>query len=306
MITVKNITKNFGDIKALDDVTLEITEGAVFGLIGTNGAGKSTLLRILSGVLKQDKGEVSLDGEGVYENPPVKSKFFFIPDDAYFFKNSTPNSAAAYYTDVYKDFDRKKFGELMSSFDLDPKRKISTFSKGMKKQVSIISAICSNTKYIYCDETFDGLDPVMRQAVKRLFADEMESRSLTPIIASHNLRELEDICENIGFLHKGGVLLSQNLTDLKLGICKIQLVPKPDTDVSAAFSGFKIYKQEARGNLHTLTLKSSIEEAEEVIKAIAPVYYEVLPLTLEEIFISEAETIGYSVKQLMLGEQKNK
>lgn len=161
-------------------------------------------------------------------------------------------------------------------------------------------AVCAYTKYIYCDETFDGLDPVMRQAVKSLFAEEMDNRGLTPIIASHNLRELEDICENIGYLHKGGVLLSQNLNDLKLGICKIQLVPKPGTDVLAAFNSFKIYKHETRGALYTLTLKGSIADAEEVIKAIAPVYYEVLPLSLEEIFISEAETIGYSVKQLML------
>ncbi len=302
MIKVKNVTKNFGDIKALNDVSLEIGEASVFGLIGTNGAGKSTLLRVLAGVLKQDEGEVSLDGEGIYEKPEVKEKFFFIPDEAYFFKNSTPKSAAAYYGDVYKNFDRKKFGELMASFDLNPKRKISTFSKGMKKQLSIILAICANTKYIYCDETFDGLDPVMRQAVKSLFAEEMDSRGLTPIIASHNLRELEDICENIGYLHKGGVLLSQNLNDLKLGICKIQLVPKPGTDISAVFSSFKIYKRESRGTLCTLTLKSTREEAEEILKAISPIYYEVLPLSLEEIFISEAETIGYSVKQLMLQE----
>ncbi|MCD8091079.1 MAG: ABC transporter ATP-binding protein, partial [Clostridiales bacterium] len=247
-----------------------------------------------------DEGKIRLDGEGVYENPRVKEKFFFIPDEAYFFKNSTPGSLAAYYGDVYKDFDKNKFKELMSSFGLDPKRKIATFSKGMKKQVSVILAICSNTKYIYCDETFDGLDPVMRQAVKSLFAEEMEERGLTPVIASHNLRELEDICENIGYLHKGGVLLSQNLNELKLGICKIQLVPKQGTDVSAAFSALKIYKQELRGALRTLTLKGSIEEAEKAAKAISPVYYEILPLSLEEIFISEAESIGYSVKQLML------
>lgn len=300
MINIKNVTKNFDDIKALNNVTLDITEGSVFGLIGTNGAGKSTLLRILSGVLKQDTGEVFIDGQPVFEKPSTKEDFFFIPDEAYFFKSSTPGTIANYYAGVYPSFDKVRFQTLMSNFSLDIKRRISTFSKGMKKQLSVIIAICSGTKYIYCDETFDGLDPVMRQAVKSLFADEMEYRGLTPIIASHNLRELEDICENIGYLHKGGVLLSQNINDLKLGICKIQLVPKEGTDVLKIFSAFKIYKQETRGNLHTLTLKGTIKDVEAAAKAASPIFSEILPLTLEEIFISEAESIGYSIKQLAL------
>ncbi|MCD8238622.1 MAG: ABC transporter ATP-binding protein [Clostridiales bacterium] len=300
MIKITNVTKSFDDIKALNNVTLDVAEGSVFGLIGTNGAGKSTLLRILSGVLKQDEGEVLIDGSSVFEAPDVKLNFFFIPDEAYFFKSSTPKTIAGYYSAVYPGFDMTRFKSLMTNFSLDTKRRISTFSKGMKKQLSVITAICANTKYIYCDETFDGLDPVMRQAVKSLFAEEMEQRGLTPIIASHNLRELEDICENIGYLHKGGVLLSQNVNDLKLGICKIQLVPKEGTNPNEIFKAFKTYKHETRGNLHTLTLKGNIEEVEAAAKAASPVFSEILPLTLEEIFISEAESIGYSIKQLTL------
>lgn len=299
MIKLKNISKSFEDVKALDNVTLDIEEASVFGLIGTNGAGKSTLLRIMSGILKPESGCAEIDGKNVFENPEIKSEFFFIPDEAYFFKNSTPKTIADYYASVYKNFDMKKFEEMLSVFSLGMKRKISTFSKGMKKQLSVILSICSNTKYIYCDETFDGLDPVMRQAVKSLFASEMDLRGLTPIIASHNLRELEDICENIGYLHKGGVLLSRNLADLKLNICKIQIVPSEGRDVSAAFSSFRAYKHETRGLLHTLTLQASIEEVEAAAKASSPIFYEILPLSLEEIFISEAETAGYSISKLV-------
>lgn len=299
MIRLNNISKSFGDIKALNDVSLNIEEASVFGLIGTNGAGKSTLLRVLAGILRQDEGSVEIDGQPVFENPAIKSEFFFIPDEAYFFRNATPYSMARYYGEVYKSFDMKKFEELLARFSLDGRRKITTFSKGMKKQLSALIGICANTKYIYCDETFDGLDPVMRQAVKSIFASEMEERGLTPIIASHNLRELEDICENIGYLHHGGVLLSSNLNDLKLNICKIQLVPGKNEDVAAAFSTFKTYKHETRGLLHTLTLKGSIEEVEAAAKAFSPLFYEVLPLSLEEIFISEAETAGYSISQLV-------
>ncbi len=300
MIKLRNISKSFGEVKALSDVTLDIEDATVFGLIGTNGAGKSTLIRILAGIYKQDRGEAQIDGETIFEKPEVKSKFFLIPDEAYFFKNATPVSVGSYYRTIYKNFDMERYISLLNRFSLEPKRKITTFSKGMKKQVSVIAAICSNVKYIYCDETFDGLDPVMRQAVKSLFADEMETRGLTPIMASHNLRELEDICDNIGYLHKGGVLLSSSLNDLKLGICKIQIVPKEGCDILSVFSGYKIYKREKRGTLVTLTIKGSQSEVEEIASSVSPVFYEVLPLSLEEIFITEAESNGYSIDKLIL------
>ncbi len=300
MIKLSNISKSFGDVKALNNVSLDIEDSTVFGLIGTNGAGKSTLIRILAGIYKQDEGEAQIDGETIYERPEVKSKFFLIPDEAYFFKNATPASIGDYYKTIYKNFDKERYTELLGRFSLEPKRKITTFSKGMKKQVSVIAAICSNVKYIYCDETFDGLDPVMRQAVKSLFAEEMDVRGLTPIMASHNLRELEDICDNIGYLHKGGVLLSSSLNDLKLGICKIQIVPREGCDIESAFSGYKIYKHEKRGTLSTLTVKGNQKDVEDIASALSPVFYEILPLSLEEIFITEAESNGYSIDKLIL------
>ena len=231
MIETSGLTKRFDDITAVDHIDAKIKEGSVFGLIGTNGAGKSTFLRMVSGILKPDEGTVLIDGENVYENPKVKSKFFYISDDQYFFANGTPVELMKFYKTIYPAFDEPRFFHLLESFDLGKKRKISTFSKGMKKQLSIIYGICAGTDYIFCDETFDGLDPVMRQAVKSLFANDMAERNLTPIIASHNLRELEDICDHVGLLHKGGILLSKDLDDMKLNIHKIQCVLKPGVKV---------------------------------------------------------------------------
>lgn len=198
MIETKNLTKRFGDIVAVDHIDAVIKDGSVFGLIGTNGAGKSTFLRMLSGILRPDEGTVSIDGKEVYEDVQVKARFFYISDDQYFFNNATPKEMMGFYSAVYQGFDKSRFHHLMSSFDLDENRKINTFSKGMKKQVSVICGVCAGTDYLFCDETFDGLDPVMRQTVKSIFVGDMEERNLTPIIASHNLRELEDICDHVG------------------------------------------------------------------------------------------------------------
>ena len=207
MLKAVNLTKKFDDLVAVDHINAEIKSGSVFGLIGTNGAGKSTFLRLAAGILKADEGHVTIDGEEVFENIKAKKKFFYIPDDAHFFSNASPLDMMEYYSVVYERFDKARFHKLMGNFGLDEKRKIHTFSKGMKKQVSVILGICSNTDYLFCDETFDGLDPVMRQAVKSIFAAEIEDRNMTPVIASHNLRELEDICDHVGLLHKGGILL---------------------------------------------------------------------------------------------------
>ncbi|MDE6357940.1 MAG: ABC transporter ATP-binding protein, partial [Eubacteriales bacterium] len=226
MIEAIGVTKKFQNIVAVDNVNATIKDKNVFGLIGTNGAGKSTFLRMACGILKPDSGSVQIDGEEVFENINAKSKFFYISDEQFFFSNSTPLEMKNYYKAMYKNFDEKRFNHLMQSFNLNQNRKIKTFSKGMKKQVSVICGICSGTKYLFCDETFDGLDPVIRQAVKSLFAEDIEERGLTPVIASHNLRELEDICDNIGLLHKGGMLISKDLCDLKLDIHKVQIIFK--------------------------------------------------------------------------------
>ena len=208
MIETTGLAKSFGEILAVNHITTKIRDGAVFGLVGTNGAGKSTFLRLLSGVLRPDEGTVFVDGEPVYERPQTKSRMFYISDEQYFLPGATPLETASHYRLFYPDFQMERCRKLFEIFGLDERRKIATFSKGMKKQVSIICGICSGASYLLCDEAFDGLDPVMRQATKSLFAGEMEERSFTPVIASHNLRELEDICEDVGLLHAGGILLS--------------------------------------------------------------------------------------------------
>lgn len=298
MIIAKNITKNFGSIRAIDNISAEIKKGSIFGLIGTNGAGKSTFLRMLSGIYRPDCGSISIDGEEVFENINIKKRLFYISDDQYFLANATPTAMAKYYASVYENFDMERFEQLLSAFNLDGKRKINTFSKGMKKQVSIICGLAAKTDYIFCDETFDGLDPVMRQAVKSLLAADVADRNLTPIIASHNLRELEDICDHIGLLHKGGILFNRDLDDMKTNIHKVQCVLSPDSDITAP--GLDVVKTDKRGSLSIIIARGDKNEIMNKINSLNPVFAEVLPLTLEEIFISETEVVGYDIKKLFI------
>ena len=300
MIEVKNITKSFDSIKALDNVSATIAEGQVFGLIGTNGAGKSTFLRTICGVLKPDTGSILIDGSDVYENDAVKQNVFYISDEQHFFTGSTPEEMRDFYATVYEKYDTAKFDDLIKKFGLEPERKINTFSKGMKKQLSVILGICANTKYLLCDETFDGLDPVMRQAVKSLFAAEMEDKGMIPIIASHNLRELEDICDHVGLLHKGGILFSKDLEELKCNIHKMQCVFSSEDSAEAFIEKMKPVKTDKRGSLYTLTINGTEEDIQKELSAADTVFAEVLPLSLEEIFISETEVKGYDVRSLIM------
>lgn len=298
MIEAIGLTKRFDDIIAVDHIDAQIKEGSVFGLIGTNGAGKSTFLRMAAGILKPDEGKILIDGEEVFENAAIKSRFFYISDDQFFLNNATPKDMMQYYRVLYPAFDETRFYSLLKGFDLKPDRKIHTFSKGMKKQLSVLLGICAGTSYIFCDETFDGLDPVMRQTVKSLFANDMAERNLTPIIASHNLRELEDICDHVGLLHKGGILLSRELDDMKLNIHKVQCVLKPG-DEPEQLHGLDIIGMERRGSLLTLTIRGKKEEIGTILQTYHPVFFEMIPLSLEEIFISETEVAGYDVKKLI-------
>ncbi|MDE6620374.1 MAG: ABC transporter ATP-binding protein [Lachnospiraceae bacterium] len=299
MITATNIKKHFGEIAAVNDITVTIKDGEVFGLIGTNGAGKSTFLRMVSGVLRPDSGTILVNEKQVYENPAVKADIFYISDDQYFLPNATPKDMAGFYSDYYVSFDKVRFGEMLGSFQLEPDRKINTFSKGMKKQLSVLLGVCANTKYLLCDETFDGLDPVMRQAVKSIFAGELAGRDFTPVIASHNLRELEDICDCVGILHQGGVLMQKDLEEMKLNIHNIQCVFQNAQEEQAAFGLLEIVKAEKRGSLNIITVRGAEREIMNKINSFSPVFAEILPLTLEEIFISETEVVGYDIKKLI-------
>ncbi len=299
MIEAINVSKQFDGIKAVDQVSVTIREGNVFGLIGTNGAGKSTFIRMLSGILKPDQGAIHLDGMEVFENVSAKKLFFYISDDQFFFSNATPKDMKHFYQGIYQEFDSDRFDMMMKQFELDQRRKINTFSKGMKKQVSVICGVCANTKYIFCDETFDGLDPVMRQAVKSIFIKEITERNMTAIIASHNLRELEDICDHVGILHKGGILLSKDLYDMKLSVHRVQCVFRNGEEPAIVFGGMELLKAEQRGSLSTLTIRGTYEEITGRLTKAEPIYSEILPLTLEELFICETEVVGYDIKKLI-------
>ncbi len=301
MIEIRDVSKSFEDIQAVDHVNINIKEDSVFGLIGTNGAGKSTVLRMMSGVIRPDEGEVVVDGMPVFDHVEAKERIFFIADEPYFFANATPEDMGRYYAGVYLNFDMLHYYQYLENFELGKRRKVGTFSKGMKKQLAILCGICARTKYLFCDETFDGLDPVMRQGIKSLMAKEMDERGMTPIIASHNLRELEDICDHVGLLHRGGVLLSRELEEMKCNIQKVQCVLEEGTSEEEALKGLDIVKSEKRGSLHTLTVRGSREEVVNYFGSIRTVFFEALPLSLEEIFISETEVVGYDIKKIILG-----
>ena len=243
MIEIRNLTKRFGKITAVNDVSLQIEDSQVFGLVGTNGAGKSTLLRLISGILRQDTGSIEITGQQVYDNP-----------------DGCAEDMRSFYRTVYPDFDTVRFDRLLGDFSLDPRRRVQHYSRGMKKQLAVLCGLCSNAQYLLCDETFDGLDPVMRQAVKSIFANDMDERGLTPVISSHNLRELEDICDHVGLLHRGGLLLSRDLTSMKLGLQKVQCVFADDADAGKVLSGLELLRHDIRGRLHTLTIRASREE----------------------------------------------
>ena len=298
MINTTQLSKQFGDLKAVDKISLQIVDNSIFGLAGTNGAGKSTFLRMLAGVVKQDEGEIEIDGEAVWENEKIKGEIFFLPDNAYFPPNVTPQQMAGYYSIYYSKFNKKRFQELCDKLELDTKRKINTFSKGMKRQVSMLLGICAGTKYLFCDETFDGLDPVMRQAAKSILAYEVTERPFTPIIASHNLRELEDICDHVGLLHKGGVLLSRELEDMKMHIHKVQCVIQNPLLEEELLRELDVVQSEKRLSLLTLIVRGEKDRIMETVESKFPLFAEMIPLTLEEIFISETEVAGYDIKKL--------
>ena len=301
MIEIRNVTKSFDKIKAVDNVSVTIKENTVFGLIGTNGAGKSTVLRMVAGVLDPEQGEIAIDGLPVFDNMEAKRNVYFIADEPYFFANSNAVDMQKYLTCIYPEFAVDDFYNYLINFGLNKKRKINTYSKGMKKQLALICGVCSGAKYLLCDETFDGLDPVMRQGIKSIFAGEMERRGMTPVIASHNLRELEDICDHVGLLHKGGVLLSKDLEDMKCNIQKVQCVFKTIEDEAKVIASLDIMKNEKRGSLNVLTVRGSKAEILAIFATANTVFFEALPLSLEEIFISETEVVGYDVKKLILG-----
>ncbi len=299
MIEIKNVTKLFGDKKALNNVSFKIENGSIFGLVGSNGAGKSTLLRIISGVFDIDDGDVFIDGSKPFENPLVKSICAFVSDFPYFYSGASLSTTADYYSSIYPSWDKARFNELKGIFPIDPYQKIATMSKGMQRQTAIILALSYNPKYIFFDEIFDGLDPVIRELVKKIIIDYVDKTDATVVIASHNLRELEGFCDHIGLLHQGGILLEKDIDGDAIGLYRYQFVME-EADYNEIKPQLNIVKENKQGKIMEITVKGDADKINEIIASKEPVYLEALPLTLEELFISEMEVAGYDINNLKL------
>jgi len=299
MIRIDSITKDFEEVRSLDKVSVLIENGSIFGLIGSNGSGKSTLLRILCGIYKPTEGDVVFDGMPVWEDPAVKQNIVYLSDDQYFLPHCTIYDMMQLYKSVYPTFSDEKYKEYLNLFGLDDKRKIATFSKGMQKQASFLLGLSCRTQYVLCDETLDGLDPVMRRTVCKIVAEEVADRNITVIFASHNLKEIEDICDHVALLHKGQLLFEAGLDDIKLGIHKIQMSFEKDRleEVKTELTQLDTVSLEQRGSLFTVIARGDEGALSDFIGSLHPVFVEFIPLTLEEIFIAEMEERGYDFSE---------
>ncbi len=293
MLEMKNVTKLFGTFKALDDLSMEVPQGAVYGLVGPNGAGKSTAIRHLTGVYRPDCGKVTMEGIPIYENPLLKARIGYIPDDIFFFPSASLEEMRRFYRSMYPKFDDKLFEELHDIFKLPKKGQIRRFSKGMQKQAAFHLTICCRPSVMILDEPVDGLDPVMRRQVWNLILSDVAQRGTTVLVSSHNLRELEDICDHVGIMDRGKMLLERSLADMQGNTLKLQIVGDVPADLD-------ILHESQSGRLKTLIVRGRTEEVEEKLRAVNPTYYDLLPLSLEEIFIYELGGVNYEVKNIVL------
>ena len=297
MIEVKNVTKTFDGFRALDDLTLTVPLGAVYGLVGPNGAGKSTIIRHLTGIYRQDAGTITIDGAPVFENPAVKARVAYIPDDVFYFAQATIADMMRYYRGIYPRFDAERYEKLGAVFALDPKRPIRRLSKGMQKQAAFWLAMCMRPDVLILDEPVDGLDPVMRRQVWSLVMVDVAENGTTVLVSSHNLRELEDVCDHVGIMNGGKLLLERTLSDLQDNISKV-LIALPDG--APLPDGLDIVHQSTTGRLYTLILRGNATELTNILSTAQPLFMDVVPLTLEEIFIYELGGADYAVKDIIL------
>ena len=293
MLKLNNITKTFGDFKALDNLTMTVPKGAVYGLVGPNGAGKSTAIRHLTGVYRPDSGDVLLENAPVWENPTAKARIGYIPDDIFYFPSASLEDMRKFYAGIYPNFDNALFERLYEVFNLPRKSPIRRFSKGMQKQAAFHLTLCTRPDVMILDEPVDGLDPVMRRQVWSLILSDVAERGTTVLISSHNLRELEDICDHVGIMDHGKMLLERSLADMQGATHKLQLV-------GDAPEGLEVLHESASGRLKTLIVRGNVDEITAKVAATNPAYFDVLPLSLEEIFIYELGGVNYEVKNIVL------
>lgn len=298
MIQVENVVKLFDGFRALDGASLTVPTGSVYGLVGPNGAGKSTIIRHLTGIYRQDSGTVQMNGENVWENPALKEKIAAIPDDWFYFNPSTVRDMMKFYRGFYPKFSMERYEKLKEVFQIDEKRVIRRLSKGMQKQVAFWLTLCCMPDFLILDEPVDGLDPVMRRQVWSLVMGDVTQNGTTVLVSSHNLRELEDVCDHVGIMDHGKVLLERSLEQLQDNMVKLQVVfPEGVTEVPPELS---VLHASQTGRVHTLIMRMNAQEAENAVAAYHPMLAEAVPLTLEEIFIYELGGVDYEVKDILL------
>ena len=293
MIKARKLTKRFGEVEALLDLNCNIPQGCIYGMVGANGAGKSTFLRLCNGIYQPDAGHISINGGEVFDNPAVKEHCVFVPDELYFLPQSNLNRMALLYESMYPRFSTERFADLCAAFKLDRTRQLNTFSKGMRRQAATILALSAMTDYVFFDETFDGLDPVMRNLVKGMLYDDVLERGCTAVITSHSLRELEDTCDQLALLYRGGIVFESDVQNLKTSLFKVQVAFADEYD-RARFAGLEILSFLKQGSVANMIIRGDSAKAKAVIGAQSPLLLEVLPLTLEEVFLFEMEALGYS------------
>lgn len=298
MIEIVNVTKRFETNPVLEHLNCKIEKGSIYGLVGANGAGKSTLLRLIMGIYKQDEGTILVDSEESFDNPIIKEQMAFVPDDLFFYPGYTLYDMAIFYSSIYKNFDMEYFKETCALFRLDTKRKVSTFSKGMKRQGSLILALSTKASYLFFDETFDGLDPVIRNLVKKIICECVAKNQTTVILTSHNLRELEDTCDHLGLLYKGGILFESDVNTLKTKMFKVQISLDGDYDESD-FKKLEIMSFKKKGSVATIIIKGDREKTKVYLEKKKPKILDFIPLSLEEVFIYEMEVLGYEFESLI-------
>ena len=295
MIEVKNLTKRFDGFTALNGLTMTVPTGSVYGLVGPNGAGKSTIIRHITGVYRPDLGEVLVGGEPVFENPPVKARIACIPDDLSCHAGASIRELKSFFKGLYPAFSDERFTALADIFNLDQRQPLRRFSKGMQKQAAFWLAICTQPDYLVLDEPVDGLDPVMRKQVWSVILEDVATRGTTVLVSSHNLRELEDVCDHVGVLHEGKMLLERSLSDLQENIVKVQLVT--DRPVPPELN---VLHKSMTGRIQTLIVRGDRREIAGLLQQCNPLLCDLLPLSLEEIFIYELGGVNYDVKNLVL------
>ena len=304
MIKVENVTKTFDGFKALDELNLNVEKGSVYGLVGPNGAGKSTIIRHLTGIYRQDSGKILIDGQEVYDNAEIKKRIAYIPDDLYFFLNSDMDDMAKFYKGIYENFNMERYDKLLTVItSIDRKKTIRKMSKGMQKQAAFVLAMCLMSDVMILDEPVDGLDPVMRRQIWSLLMQDVTERQVTVLVSSHNLRELEDVCDTVGIMNKGKMLLERSLFSMQEGITKLQVAFKDETAVQMddeTIEGCKLLNKQKNGSVYTIIVKCPEAEIKAKLQKYEPLLLDSIPLTLEEIFIHELGGEHYGIKEIIL------